>query len=436
MSESKLSRHFELSARSSSVGREFRGAVATFLTMAYILVVNPSILKDCGIPFSSAVACTALASGICCLLMGFYANFPLATAPGMGLNAFVAYTIAVKSGSWHVAMGVIVLDGLLMLVLVLGGLREAVMNAIPRDLRLATGAGIGLFIAFLGMVDAKIVISGVATPVDHGVLTNPQTLVAVIGLVLTAALMAWRVPGAIVLGIAAATAAGFWLHVTSWSGFHPQRPSFAIAFHADVWGALHWRQLLPYLFAVLMVDFFDTLGTASAIGEQAGLVDGEGRVKNIKQILMVDSVAAAVGGALGVSSVTAYIESASGVADGARTGLHSVFVGCFFLLAIGLAPLAAVVPAAATAPALILVGFLIMAQVTRIDFANLETAIPAFLILIGIPLTYSIAHGIGYGFVAYVLIKLLRGKPHQVHALMWVVAAAYAGYFMTEARLG
>jgi AGZA family xanthine/uracil permease-like MFS transporter len=211
--------------------------------------------------------------------------------------------------------------------------------------------------------------------------------------------------------------------------------SFGTAFHADVRGAMHWK-LVPYLFAVLMVDFFDTLGTATAIGEQAGLVDSAGRVKSIRQILIVDSLTASVGGALGVSSVTAYIESAAGVAEGARTGLHSVFVGLFFLAAIVIAPFAGMVPEAATAPALILVGFLMISQATRINFAKVDTAIPAFILLISIPLTYSIAHGIGYGFVAYVLIKLLSGRGWDVRPLMYVVAAAFVAYFIAEAKTG
>ena len=325
------------------MGRELRGAVATFLTMAYILFVNPSILSAAGIDTSSAVACTALASAICCFLMGFLADFPLATAPGMGLNAFVAFTLAAKAGSWQAAMGVIVLDGVIMLVLVLAGLREAIMDAIPRDRRLATGAGIGLFIAFLGLVNAKLVVIGIPeAPLQPGNVTDPATLVAIIGLVVTAWMMARRVPGAIVIGIIVATAAAFGLHGTQWPHeFHG--PRFSTAFHADIRGALKW-QLLPYLFAVLMVDFFDTLGTATAIGEQAGLIEPNGRVTNIRQILIVDSLAASIGGLLGVSSVTAYIESASGVAEGARTGLHSIFVGLLFLLAIFAAPLAGVVP--------------------------------------------------------------------------------------------
>ena len=419
----------------TTVAREARGAVATFLTMAYILVVNPSILSAAGIDARSAVACTAVASGICCLLMGLYGRFPLATAPGMGLNAFVAFTLAKQAGSWQAAMGVIVLDGLVMLVLVLAGLREAVMDAIPRDLRLATGAGIGLFIAFLGLVNGKLVVAGVGTPVTNGLFTggDHSAAVAVVGLVVTAVLMRFRVPGAILLGIAAATAVAFPLHVATLPpGWRPwAAPSFANAFHADVRGALRWR-LLPALFAVLMVDFFDTLGTATAIGEQAGLVDSSGRVIGIRRVLIVDSLAASIGGLFGTSSVTAYVESASGVAEGARTGLHTAFVGLLFFAAVVLSPLSAVVPAAATAPALILVGFLMLAQLVRIDLADLDTAIPAFVTLVTIPLTYSIAHGIGFGFVLFVAMKLLGGKPQQVKPLMYVVAAAFVAYFVTE----
>jgi adenine/guanine/hypoxanthine permease len=418
-------------ARGSTVGREFRGAVATFLTMAYILVVNPSILSTAGVDFNSAVACTAAAAGICCLLMGLIADFPLATAPGMGLNAVVAFQIAKAAGSWQAAMGVIVLDGVVMLVLVLAGLREAVMDAIPRSLRLATGAGIGLFIAFIGLVDAKLIKPrGVGPPLQPGSVRDPETIVAIIGLILTAVLLSLRITGAIVVGIVASTVAALTLHVTHWPE-HFAHPSFANAFHADVRGAMHWR-LLPLLFAVLMVDFFDTLGTATAIGEQAGLIDARGRVLRVRQILIVDSLAASIGGLFGASSVTAYVESAAGVAEGARTGLHSIFVGLFFFAAIVAAPLAAVVPAAATAPALILVGFFMIAQMTRVDFNDLETAIPAFLTLLTIPLTYSIAHGIGYGFDAYVLIKLLCGKPRDVRPLMYAVAGAFVVYFIAE----
>ena len=431
MAANAISRFFELDTRQSTVARELRGAFATFLTMAYILAVNPSILSAAGLDKGSAVACTAAAAGICCILMGLIANFPLATAPGMGLNAFVAFTLAAKAGSWQAAMGVIFLDGIIMLILVSIGLREAIMNAIPRDLRLATGAGIGLFIAFLGLVNARIVQMNIAdAPLTAGVLKTPDAKVAIFGLVVTASLMVWKIRGSILIGIIAATLAAFYFHLTQlpthWTG-----PSFQNAFQIDLRGALRW-QLAPALFAVLMVDFFDTLGTATAIGEQAGLVDSQGRVIKIRQILIVDSLAASIGGLFGASSVTAYIESASGVAEGARTGLHSVFVGLMFFAAIFAAPIAGIVPAAATAPALILVGFLMMAQMVRIDLTKLETAIPAFVIFITIPLTYSIAHGIGYGFVLLVLIHIFIGKPHKVKPLMYLVAAAFVAYFVME----
>lgn len=438
-----IERQFALKARGSSVAAEARGAVATFLTMAYILFANPGILEAAGVPFASAVACTAAAAGICCLLMGFAANFPLALAPGMGLNAFAAYQIAQLTGSWQVTMGLIVLNGIVILVLVLAGLREAVMHAIPRDLRLAIGGGIGLFIAFIGLVNARIAVvpegtlavlgqnpEAVMPPVAFGNLANPHAAVAFLGLLLTAYLMARRVKGAIVYGILAAAVLSY-LPVFGIGQFPSTfgAPDFRIAFQADILGALRWA-FLPILFSFLMVDFFDTLGTVTAISEQSGLHDDKGRVPHLRSILVVDSVSASVGGLFGVSSVTSYVESASGVAEGARTGLHTVFVGMLFLLFIPLAPLASAIPSAATAPALILVGFLMMAQVIRIDFTQLDTAIPAFLTLITIPMTYSISHGIGNGFIAYVVIKVLEGRFRDVHPLMAIVSAAFALYFI------
>ena len=412
MAAKAISQFFELSARQTTVIREFRWHVATFLTMAYILVVNPGILSAAGLNPSSAVACTAAAAGICCILMGVIANFPLATAPGMGLNAFVAFTLASKAGSWQAAMGVIFLDGIIMLILVSVGLREAIMNAIPRDLRLATGAGIGLFIALLGLVNAKFVQMNIPdAPLTASSLNTPDAKVAIVGLVVTASLMVWQVRGAILMGIIAATGVSFYFFQTKLV-VHWQAPDFQNAFHLDLRAALQWK-LVPALFAVLMVDFFDTLGTATAVGEQAGLVDSQGRVQNIRQILIVDSLAASIGGLFGASSVTAYIESASGVAEGARTGLHSVFVGLMFFAAIFAAPIFQLVPASATAPALIVVGFLMVAQLARIDLTKLETAIPAFVIFIMIPLTYSIAHGIGFGFVLLVILHILNRKTAQ-----------------------
>jgi AGZA family xanthine/uracil permease-like MFS transporter len=423
----------DVRSRPSTLSAELRGAVATFLTMAYILPTNANILADVQSPMAryraSIVACTALAAGICCILMGLVGRFPLALASGMGLNALVAFTLSKAAGSWQAAMGLIVLDGLVVLLLVLLGLREAVMNAIPKDLRLAIGAGIGLFIALIGLSNAGIIVHPPAGPIlAPGSVRTPATAVALIGLLLTAALMAWRVKGDLVIGILATTAIAIAFRLVpldlTWSW-----PRFDVAFHADLRGALKWH-LMPLLFAVIMVDFFDTLGTVTAIAEEGDLHDDQGRIPNLRLILVVDSLSASIGGLLGVSSNTAYIESAAGVAESARTGLHSVFVGLFFLLAIFLAPLVQLIPPSATTPALILVGFLMMKQAAGIDFEKLDDAIPAFITLITIPATFSIAHGVGYGFIAHVVIKLLRARPRDVHPVMYATAAAFAAYFV------
>ncbi len=438
---SALEKLFELTARGSSVATELRGAAATFLTMSYILFVNPAILAAAGVPFGSAVVCTAAAAGICSILMGTLANFPIALASGMGLNAVVAYQVTRDAGFWQIAMGLIVLEGLLVLLLVVVGLREAVFNAIPRDLRRAIGVGIGLFIAFIGLVNARLVVvpggtvsllaknpAAVLPPVTYGSLKAPETAVALAGLLVMAYLTVKRVKGAILIGIFAGAVLGLFAGIARLPR-EIEAPSFANAFQADIAGAAT-AKLLPLLLAVMLVDFFDTLGTVTAISEQAGLHDDAGRIPRLRRILVADSAAASIGGLFGASSVTSYIESAAGVAEGARTGLHSVFVGMMFGLAIFAAPIAGIVPAAATAPALILVGFLMCLEIGRIDFRRFETGIPAFVILATIPFTYSISHGIGYGFLSYTLIQVLSGRFRDVHPLMYAVSAAFAAYFL------
>lgn len=421
--------------RPTTVAAELRGAAATFLTMAYILPVNAGILSaavgDDAAP--SLVACTALAAGVCCLLMGLIANAPIALASGMGLNALIAFNVAQQAGGWRAAMGLVVLEGLLILALVLLGLREAVLRAIPKSLRLAIGAGIGLFIALIGLSNAGIVVQGVPAPPTGPLLAagdarEPMTLVAIGGFVITAALLVCRVRGALLIGILASTLMAMATGQVDWPrgwGW----PSFEAAFQADIGAALRW-ELVPVLFSLMMVDFFDTLGTATAIAEEGGLHDEEGRIPGVRRLLAVDSISASIGGLLGVSSVTSYIESAAGVAEGARTGLHTVFVGGFFLLAIFLSPLAASIPAAATAPALVLVGFLMLRQVTGLDFDRLEESIPAFVTLLTIPTTFSISHGIGYGFLSYALIKVLTGRFRDLGVLMYAITAAFAAYFV------
>jgi AGZA family xanthine/uracil permease-like MFS transporter len=431
---SALARYFDFTARRTTLARELRGGLATFLTMAYILLANPDILSaapGAGVAMkASFLSCTAIAAGVCCIGMGLYANFPLALASGMGLNAVVAFTVATQTGSWRAAMGLIVLDGLLILALVLLGLREAVMEAIPRELRLAIGAGIGLFIAFIGLKNAGLVKADPNTLVTFGALTTPDVWVALVGLFITAMLLVLRIPGALVIGIAVATSVALAFKVTTFPhGGLLSLPDLSAAFHPDVRAVLHWK-FVPLLLSVTMVDFFDTLGTATAVAEAAGLIDERtGRIPGLRRILIVDSLSASLGGLMGASSVTSYIESASGVAEGARTGLHSVVVGLLFLLAAFAAPLATPVPPQAVAPALILVGFLMLAPVTRIDFDQPATAIPAFITILTIPLTFSIAHGIGYGLVAYVVIQMLTLRFRTVHPLMYVVAGAFVAYF-------
>jgi len=432
-----LQRIFQLEQRQTTVSRECRGAVATFLTMAYVLGANPAILSKAGVPVESAVACTALAAGICCILMGLVANFPIALASGMGLNAVVAFTITPQLGSWQAAMGLVVLNGILVGVLVLAGVREAVLHAIPTDLRRSIGAGIGLFIALIGTVSAGFVTHGDPSgpPLQPGTLSDPGAAVAAFGVLITAALLVRRVTGALVIGMAVTSAAAWgsdFVLGTKIAGEWPSTlsfPSFEIAGAADFSGTLH-RQAIPLLLALMLVDFFDTLGTVTALADQAQLVDEEQRIPRLRSVLLVDSASAAIGGLLGVSSVTSYIESAAGIAEGARTGLHSVLVGLMFLCCILLAPFAAVLPIAATAPALITVGFLMSAQITKIDWRRLDTALPAFLTMTLIPFTYSIAHGIGFGFIAHVVISLLTGRIRDVHPLMAVTAALFAVYFL------
>jgi len=434
---------FDLEARGTTVAREVRGGTATFLTMAYILFANPAILVAAGMPFGPVVAATAAASAIASLLMALGANFPIALAPGMGLNAVIAYQVAPAAGSWQAAMGLVVADGLLMLVLVLVGLREALLHAIPRDLRRAIGAGIGLFIAFIGAVNARIVVVPASTvaglaraprsvlpPVTFGSLRDPETLVALLGLVVTAALLARRVRGALLLGIAFSTVLALVVGVARLpEGAWLAVPRFETFGKADLRAAFA-PHLLPLLFSILLVDFFDTIGTSTAIAEEAGLIDDQGRIPGLSRLLVVDSVAASIGGLFGASSVTSYIESAAGVSEGARTGLHSLVVAALFAAAAFAAPLAGIVPAAATAPALIAVGFLMCKQLTRVDFAAVETALPAFVVAVGIPFTYSISHGIGYGFVTYTVVQLLVGRARSLHPLMVAASLAFAAFFV------
>ena len=465
---------FRIGERGSTVSREMRGGLVTFLTMAYIIVLNPLILgfvpdstgtflgggSEPGSGIPAIAAGTALVAGLLTILMGSVANFPLALATGLGLNAFVANSIA-RISTWEDAMGLIVLEGIVILALVLTGFRKAVFHAVPQQLKVAISVGIGLFIALIGFVDARVVTRipdafQTTVPVQLGVggqLVGWPVVVFCLGLFLTIGLWVRKVRGAILisillstvlaviieavadLGPASAENSGGWsLSVPSVSGDIVGMPDFDTLGQVSLFGAFGSLEggalaALLLVFSLLLADFFDTMGTMTAIGAEAGLNDEQGTPPNAQRILVVDSVAAIAGGAAGVSSNTSYIESASGVGEGARTGLASVVTGLLFLLAMFFTPLVAAIPSEAAVPALVLVGFLMMQQVTEIDWRDVEIAIPAFLTMVLMPFTYSISVGIGAGFVTYVLIKLVVGKVRDVHPLMWIVAALFVVYF-------
>jgi adenine/guanine/hypoxanthine permease len=465
-----LDRYFHIHERGSTVERELRGGVVTFFTMAYIIVLNPLILGFApdvnghllgggSAPNLPAIAAaTALVAGLMTILMGVVANYPLALATGLGLNAFLAVSVATQM-SWADAMGLIVLEGLIILVLVLTGFRTAVFHAVPAQLKTAISVGIGLFIAFIGFVDAGFTRrtpddAHTTVPVQLGTgffLQGWPVLVFCVGLALVVTLWVKRVRGAILIAIIVTTilaiivesignfgssqdnpTGGWGLNVPQWPDKIADTPHFDTIFHVSLFGSFQSAGVVTALlliFTLMLADFFDTMGTMTAIGAEAGLLDAEGTPPNPTRILVVDSVAAAAGGAAGVSSNTSYIESASGVGEGARTGLASVVTGILFLLSIFLAPLVSVIPSEAAVPALVLVGFLMMQQVKGISWDDTEIAIPAFLTIVLMPFTYSISVGIGAGFLAYVLIKAVKGKSAQVHPLLWVVAALFLLYF-------
>ncbi|WP_395659538.1 NCS2 family permease [Nocardioides sp.] len=464
-----IDRYFRITERGSTVGREVRGGFVTFFTMAYIIVLNPLILGFAPdsdgqllgggeVPNLAMIAAgTALVAGVMTILMGVVANYPLALATGLGLNAFVAYSIASQM-TWADAMGLVVIEGLVILVLVLTGFREAVFHAVPAELKVAISVGIGLFIALIGFVDAGFVrripdAANTTVPVQlgqTGQLAGWPVLVFAVGLALVIVLWVRHVKGAILISIAATTVlaiiiesivgagssvdspTGWSLNVPAWPDDIVSTPDFGTLGEFNLLGSFESVGVVTSLlliFTLMLADFFDTMGTMTAIGAEANLLQEDGTPPNTKRILIVDSLAASAGGAAGVSSNTSYIESASGVGEGARTGLASVVTGVLFLFAIFLAPLVAIIPSEAAVPALVLVGFLMMQQVKGIDWDDLEVAIPAFLTIVLMPFTYSISVGIGAGFIAYVLIKVARGKAGQVHPLLWGVAAAFLVFF-------
>ena len=443
-----MDRFFKVSERGSNLSTEIIAGITTFLTMAYIIFVNPAILSldgaPIGVPYDAAFLATCIGAGLMCILMGLWANRPIALASGMGLNAIVAFTLIGGLGfDWRVAMSVIFVEGIIITICVLIGLREAVFDAIPVNLRRAIGVGIGLFIAFIGLKNGCLVVSNEATFLTMGNLISAPALVALVSILVTAICMALRIKGDILIGILAATIVAFLTGVaqlpTALLSFPDPATSFA-SFAAPFqmvdgkMAILHVftsMTLLLFVFSILMTDFFDTMGTLVAVGDEAGFVNEEGEMDDAHKMLLVDSIAAATGGFLGASSITSYIESGSGVSEGGRTGLTVIVTGLLFLLAIFLLPIVGVVPAEATAGALIIVGFLMCAPMRYIDWSDFEIAFPAFLTMVMIPLTYNITNGIGIGFIAYVILKAVRGKAGEVKPFMWVVALAFLLVFLS-----
>ncbi|HEY5684130.1 MAG TPA: NCS2 family permease [Acidimicrobiia bacterium] len=427
-----LDSFFKVSERGSSVSTEIRAGVTTFLVMAYIIFVNPSILSNAGFDGGAVAAATALVAGLLSILMGVVANYPIAMAAGLGINAAVAFGLVLGDGlTPEGAMGVIVLEGLIVAALVLVGLREAIMNAVPMSLKRAIGVGIGLFILFIGFVNGGLIASG-GTPVEFVFPNTNEAWLTVIGLVITVLLYARKVKGALIVSILATTVVGLIMGVASIPDSLTAAPNWDTlgAFDlGNVFTQLGFVAAALTIFSFMLTDFFDTMGTATAIVEQADLQDDDGSIPQIGRLLFVDSIGASIGGAAGVSSNTSYIESSAGVAEGGRTGLTSVVVGVLFLLAIFISPLAGIVPAQATAPVLILVGFLMSRLIKGIDFDDFEEGFPALLAIVLMPLTFSITVGIGAGFVMYTLVKLVKGKTGEIHPLMWVVTLAFLVYF-------
>ena len=427
-----LERLFGLKAHETTVRTEARAGATTFLPMAYIIVVNPAILSEAGLPVAAVAAATCLAAGIGSLLMGFMANYPLALAPGMGLNAYFTYTVVLGMGvPWQTALGCVFISGVAFLLLTLVGVRQLIVRSIPRPLLAATAAGIGLFIAFIGLKNAGLVVASPATTVALGDLKTPTALLTLFGLVLISVLQARKIKGAMLIGILTLTVIGWFLGLSSWTGWTFGPTALMATFgKLDIAGALNLGgsfgvALLEIIFVFLFVDLFDNVGTLAAVTKRAGLQGPNGEIPRLNRILYADSIAATVGAVAGTTTVTSYIESASGVAVGGRTGLTAVVTGLLFLLALLVAPLAGLVPTAATAPALILVGVMMMGAISEVAWDEPLDAVPAFLTLVMIPLTFSIANGLAFGITAYAVLKAATGKATKADWMLMLLGGLF-----------
>ncbi len=437
-----MEKFFKIAARNSTVSNEIIGGLTTFLAMAYIIAVNPQLMEAAGIPFNAALTATCVGAAIMTIAMGLIANRPIALASGMGINAIVAYTLCLGETAvdWRVAMAVIFLEGIIILLLVICGLRKAIMDAIPVGLRRAIGIGIGLFIAFIGMKGGGLIISDESTILALGDLGSPMAIVAICSIVIAVILQALNVKGGLLISIVGATIIGIPLGVTvipTSLDFGLDFSAFAAPFQTvpgtDTMALVQvfvQPALLLFVFSILMSDFFDTMGTVLAVAEQGEFVDKDGNVDDIQNILLVDSAAAAVGGFVGASSITSFVESTSGAAAGARTGLSNIVIGILFVVFAFFAPVIGMVSGAATCGALVVVGYLMLTDIGNIEWSKIESAFPAFITILGIPMTYSITNGIGFGFISYVIIMLVQGRVKEIHPLMWVAAFAFLAMFI------
>ena len=448
-----IAQYFKFAERGTNFTTEARAGLTTFMVMAYIIFVNPGILTagfvdasgaplDPAFNFGSIAAATALIAGIMTIAMGVIGNYPFALAAGLGINGIVAFTLIGKGLTPAGAMGVIVLEGVVITILVAIGLREAIMNAVPLALKRAIGVGIGLFILFIGFANGGLIKAGSGTLVTIAFPSTPGQFVFLIGLIITIALYVLKIKAALIISILLTTLVALVPPVFGMAAVTtlPTAESFSLAPDfstlgkfdvAAVWNLGLLTAILT-IFAIMLTDFFDTMGTVTGVAEEAGLTREDGSVPNVARVLGVDSVAAWVGGLAGTSSNTTYIESAAGVAEGGRTGFASVVTGVLFLFAIFLSPIAGIVPGVATAPALVLVGYLMFTIIRDIPVAEVEDGVPALLTMILMPLTYDITVGIGAGFIAWALIKIVRGKMAEIHPLMWIVTAAFVVYFLQD----
>ena len=426
-----IERYFKIREKGSSVRTELLAGMTTFIAMAYILFVNPNILADAGIPKDAAIASTIWIAALASMAMGVFANYPVALAPGMGLNAFFAYYVCGVLGlHWTVALGAVFFSGVLFLILTVGGIRQAIINAVPRDLKLAISVGIGLFIAFIGLKGTGLIVENSATYVSLGHVTAPTTLLSLFGLLFTAALMARNVHGSILIGIFVTTILAMVLGMTPAPQGLGDIVSTSLPHMGETFGQLDlagaWNYgLVSIIFTFTVVELFDNMGTLIGLTTKAKMVKSDGHIENIDKALTTDAVGTMVSAVFGTSTVTSYIESAAGIAAGGRTGLTALAAGVLFLAALLFTPLIGLVPAFATAPALILVGALLMSEVGKIDFGDFTNALPAFLTIIMMPLTSSIANGFAFGFISYTIMKLFAGQYKKVSWIMYLVSIAF-----------